>query len=80
MNTELKLVEVYDSAWQSWQIDGAPFGIEKIAPRDYVIFRLWGKKRIYIREDGFTSRDMALFYLEEMVRKYRASIITAITA
>lgn len=80
MNTDLKLITITDSAWSSWQVEGTPFGIEKIANRDYVVFRLWGKNRIYIREDGFTSRDMALLYLEEMVRKYRESIITAITA
>jgi hypothetical protein len=80
MNTNLKLIEIYDSAWQSWQIEGVPFGIEKIAPRDYVIFRLLGSRRLYLRDTGFTSRDMALLYLESMVEKYKSSIITAITA
>ena len=80
MNTDLKLITITDSAWDSWQVEGTPFGIEKIAPRDYVVFRFWGKNRIYMRDTGFTSRDMALLYLEEMVRKYRESIITAITA
>jgi hypothetical protein len=79
MKSNLKLIEIYDSAWQSWQIDGVPFGIEKIAPRDYVIFRIWGGKRLYLRDTGFTSRDMALLYLENMVEKYRSSIITALT-
>ena len=80
MRSNLKLIEIYDSAWQSWQIDGVPFGIEKIAPRDYVIFRIWGNsKRLYLRDTGFTSRDMALLYLENMVEKYRSSIITALT-
>lgn len=75
----MKLIEL-EGGFPAWQIDGTPFGIEKIAPRDYVIFRLWGNARVYIREDGFTSRDMACLYLEDMVRKYRASIVEAVRA
>ena len=75
----MKLIEI-EGGFPAWQIDGAPFGIEKIAPRDYVVFRLWGNRRVYIRDTGFTSRDMACLYLEDMVRKYRASIIEAVRA
>lgn len=77
--SNLKLIEI-EGGFPAWQIEGTPFGIEKIAPRDYVVFRLWGKARIYIRDTGFTSRDMALLYLEDMVEKYRASIIEAVRA
>lgn len=77
--SNLKLIEV-GGGFPAWQIDGAPFGIEKIAPRDYVVFRLWGNRRVYIRDAGFTSRDMALLYLENMVEKYRASIIEEVRA
>lgn len=75
----MKLIEL-EGGFPAWQIDGAPFGIEKIDNRDYVVFRLWGNARVYIRDTGFTSRDMALLYLENMVEKYRASIIEAVRA
>ena len=72
--TNLKLIEI-EGGFPSWQIDGTPFGIEKIDHRDYVVFRLWGKTRVYIRDTGFSSRDMACLYLADMVEKYNSSII-----
>lgn len=59
---------------------GYPFGVEKIAPHDYVVFREFGSRRIYLRADSFTSQEQAFNYLEPMVEKYANSIITAITA
>jgi hypothetical protein len=58
---------------------GYPFGIEKINNRDYVVFREFGKRRIYLREDSFTSKEQAKAYLSPIVEKYSNSIITAIT-
>lgn len=58
---------------------GYPFGIEKIAPRDYVVFREFGSRRIYLRADSFTSKEQAKDYLSPIVEKYSNSIITAIT-
>lgn len=75
----MKLIEL-DGGFPAWQIDGAPFGIEKIDHRDYVVFRLWGNARVYIRDTGFSSREMACLYLESMVEKYRASIVEAVRA
>lgn len=57
---------------------GYPFGIEKIAPRDYVVFREFGSRRIYLRADSFTSKEQATAYLEPVIEKYSSSIITAI--
>lgn len=57
---------------------GYPFGIEKIAPRDYVVFREFGSRRIYLRADSFTSKEQAISYLEPVVEKYAGSIITAL--
>ena len=59
---------------------GYPFGIEKIDNRDYVVFREFGSRRIYLRDEGFTSKQQASDYLAPIVAKYEASIITAITA
>jgi hypothetical protein len=61
-------------------IFGYPFGVEKIAPCDYVVFREFGSRRIYLRAESFTSKAQALTYLEPMVEKYASSIITAVTA
>ena len=58
---------------------GYPFGIEQIAPRDFVVFREFGSRRIYLRAEGFTSKAQALDYLAPIVEKYSNSIITAIT-
>lgn len=57
---------------------GYPFGIEKIDSRDYVVFREFGSRRIYLRAESFTSKAQAFAYLEPMVEKYASSIITAI--
>lgn len=59
---------------------GYPFGIEKIAHRDYVVFREFGSRRIYLRVESFTSKQQAHDYLVPIVAKYEASIITEITA
>lgn len=58
---------------------GYPFGIEKIDSRDFVVFREFGSRRIYLRAEGFTSKAQAFDYLAPIVEKYSNSIITAIT-
>jgi hypothetical protein len=77
---ELQLRKSLNDVWETHYVFGYPFGIEEIAPRDYVVFREFGSRRIYLREDGFTSKEQALTYLAPMVEKYSNSIITAITA
>lgn len=76
----MKLIKDTASAWETHMVDGYPFGIEKIDSRDYVIFRLWGNRRVYLRDEGFTSRAQAAAYLERDVENYRNSIVTAVTA
>jgi hypothetical protein len=76
---DLQLKKSLNDAWETHYVFGYPFGIEQIAPRDYVVFREFGKRRIYLREDGFTSKAQALDYLAPIVEKYSNSIITAIT-
>lgn len=76
----MKLIKDENSVWETHFIEGFPFGIEKIDLRDYVVFRLFGSRRIYLREDGFTSKEQALAYLVPVVENYSNSIITAITA
>lgn len=76
----MKLIKHHESVWETHFIEGYPFGIEKIAPRDYVAFRMWGGRRVYLRDTGFTSKAQALDYLTPIVQKYQDSIITAVTA
>jgi len=66
-----------EGAWETYMVEDVPFGVEKIDSRDWVIFRMFGNTRIYLREDGFTSKEQALTYLERDVRTYKSSIITA---
>lgn len=66
-----------------WQVEGTPFGVEKIDRNAYAPFRLWGKARLKVgeyTEQGrkdllFRSRREAMAYVEEAVKNYRASII-----
>lgn len=76
----MRLIKDNASVWETHLVEGYPFGIEKIAPRDYVIFRLWGGRRVYLRDEGFTSKAQAMAYLEPVVAKYEASIVVAVTA
>jgi hypothetical protein len=76
---ELQLRKSLKDVWETDYVFGYPFGIEKIAPRDYVVFREFGSRRIYLRENSFTSKAQALDYLNPIVEKYSNSIITAIT-
>lgn len=74
----MELRTVTDSAWDSWLVGESPFGIEKISSRDFVIFRMWGSNRVYLREEPFISRKQAHDYLVPMIEKYNSSIITAL--
>lgn len=76
----MKLIKDSASVWETHLIEGYPFGIEKIDARDYVVFRIWGGHRIYLRDEGFTSKAQALDYLTPIVQKYESSIITAVIA
>ena len=69
-----------------WQVEGTPFGVEKIDNASYAPFRLWNNNRLYVGEytsEGrkdllFRSRREAMDYVEKAVKSYRASIITAV--
>ena len=69
-----------------WQVEGTPFGVEKIDHAYYVPFRLWNSNRVYVgeytdkgRKDlAFRSRREAMAYVEEAVKNYQSQIITAL--
>ena len=81
MNWKLDPADPY-----TWQVEGFPFGVEKIDRACYAPFRLWGKSRVYVgqydntgRKDLlFRSRQEAFAYVEEAVKKYEESIIRAV--
>ena len=75
---ELQLKKSLNDVWETHYVFGYPFGIEKIDSRDFVVFREWGSRRIYLREEGFTSKAQALDFLAPIVEKYASSIITAL--
>ena len=69
-----------------WQVEGTPFGVEKIDRATYAPFRLWNKNRLYVGEYSekgrsdllFTNRREAFAYVEKAVESYRSSIIEAV--
>ena len=74
----MKLIKDEASVWETHLIEGYPFGIEKIDHRDYVVFRLWGNRRIYLRASEmppFDSIKQAHDYLVPVIEKYEGSII-----
>lgn len=72
-----------------WQVEGTPFGVEKIDNACYAPFRLWGKARLYVGAFGesgkrenvlFRLRREAMDYVEKAVKEYQAQIIEAVEA
>ena len=71
-----------------WQVEGTPFGVEKIDRATYAPFRLWNNHRVYVgqyddqgrKELTFPSRGEAQQYVEAAVREYRARIIEEVRA
>jgi hypothetical protein len=69
-----------------WNLEGTPFGVEKIDRGAYVPFRLWGiyNARIYVTKEGkpllFTSKDEAMRYTEEKAKQYLSTVIEEVKA
>lgn len=67
-----------------WQVEGTPFGVEKIDNACYAPFRLWNSNRVYVgeytdkgRKDlAFRSRREAMAYVEEAVKEYKSKEVT----
>ena len=76
----MNLIKDEKSVWETYMVEGFPFGIEKIDSRDFVVFRLWGSRRVYLREDGFVSVKQAMVFLVPVVEAYESSIVVAVTA
>lgn len=65
-----------------WNVEGTPFGVEKIDGNTYAPFRLWGKARAYVTREGepltFGSRREAMRYVEQAVKQYQESVIVGL--
>ncbi len=69
-----------------WQVEGTPFGVEKIDRATYAPFRLWNNRRVYVGEYDdkgrkdliFRSQREAFAYVEEAVKEYKSQIIEAV--
>lgn len=74
----MTLESIQGSVWESWQIVGMPFGIERLDRNCYFNFRLFGSRRVYLdREVSYSSKANALKVLESHIEKYEKSIIPA---
>ena len=74
----MALEPIAGSVWESWQMTGKPFGIERIDNHCYFNFRLFGSRRVYLdREASYSSRENALKVLSSHIVKYEQSIIYA---
>ena len=75
----MKLIKNTASAWETYLVDGYPFGIEKIDKGAWYVFHLWGKNRIYSDTRG-TSKARAIELLTQELETYKENIIMAVTA
>jgi hypothetical protein len=75
----MKLIKDEKSAWETYLVEGYPFGIEKIDRGAWFPFQLWGGRRIYLDTKG-TGKERAKAFLEEEIREYESRIIVGVTA
>lgn len=70
----MKLIKDKASVWETYLVEGYPFGLEKIDRGAWFPFQLWGGKRIYLDTKG-TGKDKAKALLVERVEDYKSRII-----
>ena len=75
----MKLIRDEKSAWETYLVEGYPFGIEKIDRGAWFPFQLWGRERIYLDTKG-TGKEKAKAFLEIRVEDYKSRIIVGVTA
>jgi len=75
----MKLIKDTASAWETYMVEGYPFGIEKIDRGAWYAFKLFGKDRIYLDTKGM-GKERAKALLSHELEGYKSRIITAITA
>jgi len=72
----MRYVKDPNSVWETYMVEGYPFGIEKIDRGAWYAFHLWGRNRIYLMTKG-EGRERAKAILEESLNDYKARIIVA---
>lgn len=79
MNWKLDTTSLY-----IWNVEGAPFGVEKIDRGAYAPFRLWNKNRTYVTKAGkpllFSSKREAIEYVEKAAKEYLCKVVEAVEA
>lgn len=75
----MRLIKDSNSAWETYLVEGYPFGIEKIDRGAWYAFKLWDNRRIYLMTKG-EGKEKAKAVLESALENYKARIIVGVTA
>ena len=73
----MKLIKDTASAWDTYLVEGYPFGIEKIDRGAWYAFQLWGSRRIYLDTKG-VGKDKAIKLMNEKLEDYKSRIVVAL--
>jgi len=72
----MRYIKDSNSVWETYMVEGYPFGIEKIDRGAWYAFHLWGRDRIYLMTEG-EGKEKAKAILEKKLEDYKARIIVA---
>jgi len=72
----MKYIKDSNSVWETYMVEGYPFGIEKLDRGAWYAFHLWGRDRIYLMTKG-EGKERAKAILEERLNDYKTRIIVA---
>jgi hypothetical protein len=75
----MRLIKDEASVWETYLVEGYPFGLEKIDRGAWYPFQLWGKRRIYLETKGM-SKEKAAAILKVRLEDYKSKIIVGVTA
>jgi hypothetical protein len=73
----MKLIKDTTSAWDTYMVEGYPFGIERIDRGAWYAFHLWGRDRIYLDTVG-VGKAKAIALLEEKLESYKSRIVVGL--
>ena len=73
----MKLIKDTASVWETYMVEGYPFGVEKIDRGAWYAFELWGKNRIYLDTKG-VGKDKALALLADKLEDYKSRIVVGL--
>jgi len=73
----MKLIKDTASAWDTYLVEGYPFGVEKIDRGAWYAFQLWGGRRIYLDTKG-VGKDKAIELMAHKLEDYKSRIVVAL--